>query len=160
MDVIYLDAAKAFDKVPHNILLNKLHHFFNFSEDLTALISSYLKNRPAKVKIEQFFSETYIATSGVPQGSNLGPLLFLLYVNDVEHSIQESKFLMYADDIKFFKAIEGPNDVFKLQNDINNLVSLSKHSGLSYNFKNVLLFPEKEIFYITIITLTMNLWKE
>ena len=135
MDVIYLDAAKAFDKVPHNILLNKLHHFFNFSEDLTALISSYLKNRPAKVKIEQFFSETYIATSGVPQGSNLGPLLFLLYVNDVEHSIQESKFLMYADDIKLFKAIERPNDVFKLQNDINNLVSWSKHSGLSFNFK-------------------------
>ena len=69
---------------------------------------------------------------------------------------------MYADDIKLFKAIEGPNDVFKLQNDINNLVTWSKHSGLSFNFKKCkcFTFPEKEILYITIITLTMNLWKE
>ncbi len=78
LDVIYLDAAKAFDKMSHTVLLSKLKYLFNFSDALVAFLSSYLKNRSLKVKVDNYFSQEFCATSGVPQGSNLGPLLFLL----------------------------------------------------------------------------------
>jgi Reverse transcriptase (RNA-dependent DNA polymerase). len=76
VDVVYTDFQKAFDQIDHNILLVKLESF-GFSEALIKLFTSYLSDRYFMVRYQNFTSESFSPTSGVPQGSNLGPILFL-----------------------------------------------------------------------------------
>ena len=78
---VFLDLRKAFDLVDHEILIHKLK-LYHFSKKSLALFSSYLSNRQQSVIVKNAKSETLIMKSGVPQGSILGPLLFLLYIND------------------------------------------------------------------------------
>jgi hypothetical protein len=78
-------------------------------------------------------SDLLPVTSGVPQGSILGPALFLLYVNDLPSNVKSSRVAMFADDTKVFKAIQSPNDAVKLQEDITNFGNWSSESGLQFN---------------------------
>ena len=94
--MILIDLQKAFDKVNHEILLGKLHAI-GFSEKTIALFKSYLSDRSFKVNINNHFSDLSKIYCGVPQGSILGPLLFLLYVNDMPQAFHSDLFL-YADD--------------------------------------------------------------
>lgn len=132
VDVIYTDFAKAFDKVDHSVILRKLRSF-SFSEDFIKFISSYLSGRKQYVVVNNFKSDYYIATSGVPQGSNLGPLLFLLFINDIVNCVQNSQILLFADDIKIFTEVRCDQDCVELQNDINNLCSWSERNHLPFN---------------------------
>lgn len=134
VDVIYTDFQKAFDKVNHCILLDKLTKI-GFSPLLQDLLKSYLEERKQYVVFKGAKSELYNMTSGVPQGSNLGPLLFLLFINDLPYHIQYSECLLYADDIKIFRNIKDINDSILLQYDIDNLMVWSQTNHLYFNIK-------------------------
>ena len=94
--MILIDLQKAFDTVNHDILLKKME-FIGFSEETTKWFKSYLSNRKFKVHIKNTFSEPGNLLCGVPQGSILGPLLFLLYINDMPQAV-DCELLLYADD--------------------------------------------------------------
>ena len=94
--MILIDIQKAFDTVSHDILLKKME-FIGFSEETTKWFKSYLSNRKFKVYIKNTFSEPGNLLCGVPQGSILGPLLFLLYINDMPQAV-DCELLLYADD--------------------------------------------------------------
>ena len=117
VDVIYVDFAKAFDKVPHERLLIKLKHF-GINGDLHLWLSSYLKNRFFQVKVGNTLSSTKSAVSGVPQRSVLGPILFLIFFSDLS-SLLTTKSSLYANDLKFYG---NPTHTHQtLQTNINRL---------------------------------------
>lgn len=131
VDVVYTDFSKAFDTIDHRILCCKLEQY-GFSSSLVALLRSYLYNRKQYVVYNSFKSKSYVATSGVPQGSNLGPLLFTIYINDLTSKLN-CKSLLYADDLKIFSDIKGISDCLDLQSEINTVHSWCLANKLSMN---------------------------
>ena len=115
---LFLDFKKAFDCVDHEILLSKLQYYGIRGLALT-LMRSYLSNREQCVIIDGSKSETCSSTHGVPQGSNLGPLLFLIYINDLPNSSDLFKFIMFADDSTLSTSI--PKDLNKQPQLINHI---------------------------------------
>ena len=130
-DVIYLDFSKAFDRVPHNALLLKLWQF-GITGNLWWWLKCYLNNRLQCVRLNGSYSTSLPVLSGVPQGSILGPLLFLVYINDLFLSIQHSNAFSFADDTKLFKQIFDLVDSLQLQEDLNSLAVWS-HDYLAFN---------------------------
>ena len=92
-----MDLEKAFDTVNHKILCEKLS-YYGFRGKSNQLLSSYLENRKQYVSINGFDSETKPVARGVPQGSSLGPLLFLIYINDFRYSLSKTECGHFADD--------------------------------------------------------------
>jgi hypothetical protein len=132
VDVNYNDFEKAFDRVDHSLLIEKLKRL-DLSRYLIVYIISYLENRHQYVSYHDCMSEKYQTPSGVPQGSNLGPLLFLIFVNDIKEVIKYSECLLYADDLKVFRKIESRNDAEMLQMDVDSLVVWSNENKLAFN---------------------------
>ena len=97
MTGVFLDITKAFDTIDHNILLNKLKHS-GVGNTTTALFTDYLRNRKQAVLCNGNFSNIKTLTTGVPQGSTLGLLLVLIYVNDLPNILVNVQSLMFADD--------------------------------------------------------------
>ena len=103
IDCIYLDFKKAFDSVSHELLIHKLKSC-NISDSMITWLSSFLNNRKQSVKINGSTSSWTNVTSGVPQGSILGPLMFLLFDNDIPQ-ITLSNIMLFADDTKLWRLI-------------------------------------------------------
>ena len=117
--VIYTDFRRAFDSVPHELLLLKLRSKFGIENNMFCWFQLYLADRLQRVVINGKNSDWYEVTSGVPQGSILGPTLFLMYINDIFNCVNYSHLLLFADDCKIFKEITSKADCDLLQRDIN-----------------------------------------
>lgn len=131
VDVVYTDFSKAFDKIDHPTLLSKLRRL-GISQNLLNLFSSYLENRLQTVFYNGYYSNYFKSTSGVPQGSNLGPLLFLIFINDIADNV-DCKTLLFADDLKIYTAVSGYHDAANLQNQLNKLSQWCQKNNLLLN---------------------------
>ena len=105
-NMILLDFSKAFDSVDHNMLIHKLHKL-DFSGKLLLCISDYLKDRCQRVVLDGVSSQFVLVTSGVPQGSILGPLIFLFFINDMADCTEHSILSLFDDDVKCFRKINN-----------------------------------------------------
>ena len=119
VDTVFLDFRKAFDSVPHKRLLLKLERL-GVSGNVLKWISSFLSNRQQRVVINGQSSEWTDVSSGVPQGSVLGPLLFIMFVNDLPDEVK-SYCKLFADDAKLYKDLQNLEDFETIQNDLNKL---------------------------------------
>ena len=109
-DSIYLDYAKAFDKVDHTLLVKKLHKY-GVHPKLIKWIESFLSDRTQNVVVDGHMSSSAHVISGVPQGTVLGPILFLIFINDITDCITSSTIRCFADDTRISKAISCEEDV-------------------------------------------------
>ena len=123
VDAVYLDFEKAFDKVSHKLLLTKLHKF-GIRGHLLSWFENYLSGRYQRVTVLGETSDTLPVLSGVPQGSILGSLLFLVYVNDLPHSISgESTVAIFADDTKCYRPVKALPEIWdKMATDMPILI--------------------------------------
>ena len=130
-DMIILDFSKAFDRVPHQRLLKKVHHY-GIRGNTHQLISSFLNSRTQQVLVEGQSSEKIPVVSGVPQGSVLGPVLFLMFINDLPDNINSSTRL-FADDCILYCQIRNNNDQHLLQEDLDRLATWEKTWGMEFH---------------------------
>ena len=132
VDIIYLDFKKAFDKVPHQRLLLKLKAH-GIGNGMINWIEKWLIDRRQRVVVDGEVSKWKSVLSGVPQGSVLGPIVFLIYINDLDDDIT-SKVLKFADDTKVFRKIKSDADRQHLQDDLNKLIEWSEKWQMLFNF--------------------------
>lgn len=131
VDAVYLDFSKAFDSVPHLRLLEKLKGY-GFKGKILAWIADFLIGRRQRVCVNACYSDWEIVTSGVPQGSVLGPILFVIFINDLPETVQ-SLCQMYADDSKVYSEVENETMKEKLQADLDNLMVWANKWQMRFN---------------------------
>jgi len=131
VDVVYLDFAKAFDKAPHQRLLSKLRAH-GIRGNVLCWIENWLLNRKQRVCVNGYQSSWQSVLSKVPQGSVLGPVLFLIFINDLDTGIV-NHILKFADDTKVFGNINHVSDSIKLQEDLNALFNWSQDWQMKFN---------------------------
>ena len=132
-DVAVLDFSKAFDKVPHERLIQKLNHC-NLHPNTVEWIRSFLTDRSQRVVVDGHTSDEKPVLSGVPQGSVLGPILFLIFINDISDSV-DSFLRLFADDCLLYREIKTREDQDMLQKDLDTLVEWAKKWGMEFNIK-------------------------
>ena len=131
MDQIFLDLQKAFDSVPHQRLLFKLQRF-GIHGEIYEWIKSFLSERYQRVGVNGTHSEWTKVESGVPQGSVLGPILFIIFIDDLPEHI-EAWSSIFADDTKIVQTVCNDEDCKKLQKDLNNLTDWAEMWKLTFN---------------------------
>ena len=132
VDTIYTDFSKAFDRVSHTKLLSKILSF-GIKGNIANWIKDFLSERYQRVRVEGSLSDWTIVKSGVPQGSVLGPTLFVLYINDLPDALHEDVVKLFADDAKLSKSISSVEDAISLQKTVDKLVQWSDKWSLSLN---------------------------
>ncbi|XP_065677350.1 probable RNA-directed DNA polymerase from transposon BS [Hydra vulgaris] len=134
-DVLYTDFSKAFDKVPHRRLMSKLISYGIVGVILN-WIEAYLHNRKQRVNLGDCVSKWLTVESGVPEGSVLGPLLFLIFINDLPDTLKNN-IKLYADDSKIINIFKSDEDIRinKLQLDIDNIMKWSSLWLMKFNYE-------------------------
>jgi len=132
VDVIYTDFSKAFDSLDHNALIFILDRL-GIGEPLLSWFGSYLSDRRQFVSLFGKSSDFFRASSGVPQGSHLGPLLFNIFINTMCSAISSCRLLLFADDSKIFLRITTNNDCLTLQNTLDKFTNWCNTFNLSLN---------------------------
>ena len=158
-----MDFSKAFDKVDHNLLTYKL---FNLGLNVKTVkwITSFLQDRTQTVVVEGYKSLSVPVMSGVPQGSVLGPCLFLAYINDLPDSLK-SRVRLFADDTIVYLTIDAKSDPQVLQNDLHTLEKWEENWSMEFNAdkceviriskkKNTIIYPNQ--FHNTELKTTKN----
>jgi len=133
-DVVYFDFAKAFDSVNHDLILYKLKYYYNIDGMLLQFMKSYLSGREQSVVVNGAISATLPVLSGVPQGSIIGPTLFVLFINDIYSGLSHgTNILLYADDTKIWREISEQEDHNILQHDINFLMTWARTNKMKFH---------------------------
>ena len=144
--VVALDLSKAFDSIDHQLLLTKLPSFgIRTNTNTYRFFKNYLEDRRQKVKLDGISSSELKIKTGVPQGSILGPLLFIMFVNDFPRTVLESKCVMYADDTTIYASSRNPSNIeFALNNDLRNANNWYNRNKLKLNIaktKFMVIYP-------------------
>ena len=152
-DIILLDFAKAFDKVPHDRLLHKIE-FYGVRQNTLEWIKQFLTNRTQSVILENHKLDPLDVVSGVPQGTVMGPLLFLVYINDLPEATSSSA-RPFADDCLLFRRIRKIQDAVDLQNDLSSLEEWERKWQMCFHPEKciVIRVPGKRQFHQTSYTL-------
>ena len=133
-DVVYFDFSKAFDSVNHEIVLRKLKESYKIDGRLLKFIMNYLKGREQSVVIDNCKSSSKPVLSGVPQGSIIGPILFVLFINDLPLGLSPGTDLaLYADATKIWRSIASESDHRILQNDVNYLHEWARSNKMKFH---------------------------
>lgn len=132
VDVIYLDFTKAYDKVDIGILLHKVREM-GITGKLGLWLHSFLTDRKQVVTVDGVVTQPSAVISGVPQGSVLGPLLFLIHISDIDAHVRHSLLASFADDTRVLKEVSSDHDAALLQSDLNALYSWAKLNNMSFN---------------------------
>ena len=130
-DLVIMDFSKAFDTVPYRRLMAKLHHV-GIRNNIHSWIETFLTKRHQQVVVDGESSQSSPVESGVPQGTVLGPLLFLVYINDLPDGLSSSVRL-FADDCILYREIKDPEDAKILQNDVNHLCDWETKWQMGFN---------------------------
>ena len=131
IDCVYFDFKKAFDKVPNQRLIYKAEQY-GIKGDIINWIKSFWSSRTQQVVINGESSECKDMTSGIPQGSVLGPLLFVIFINDLLDEVKSDMYL-FADDTKVFRRISTKEDEEILQKDINDMLKWADKWQLEFH---------------------------
>jgi len=140
-DVIILDFSKAFDTVPHSKLLHKLEHY-GVRGPILSWLTSFLTERTMRVVLEGEASDDVAVESGVPQGTVLGPLLFLCHINDLPDAVK-STVRLFADDCLLYRVIRTFQDHLALQADLKKLEEWAIQWGMRFNAQKCYVLPTK-----------------
>ena len=132
VDAVYLDIKKAFDRVPHRRLLWKLENVGGLKGKMLEWMKDYLQDRQMKTVIKDVSSSWCKVISGVPQGSVLAPIMFQVYINDMNEGLS-SYINLFADDAKLLKVIKNLEDCMELQRDIDKIYEWSQKWKLEFN---------------------------
>ena len=139
VDMVYLDFAKAFDKVDHGILLHKVKDL-GINGKLGQWFYHFLTNRQHFVRLPGGLSDDHPVISGVPQGTVLGPLLFIIMIGDINRDVGSSKLISFADDTRVYRQIADTEDCDSLQQDLNSVYKWAS-DNMFFNAKIIHYLP-------------------
>ena len=150
VDIDVLDFSKAFDTVPHGKLLHKLDAY-GIKESLHKWISSFPQDRQMNVVVEGEHSESAPVESGGPQGTVLGPLMFLCHINDLPDTVK-SQVRLFADDCLLYRQIKSQTDHTTLQNDLIELKKMGSQMGHAFQCQKKMLYSICQTKIITVLS--------
>ena len=156
VDMVYLDFSKAFDKVDHGILLHKLRAL-GITGNIGIWLFHFLTDRSHFVRLPGGISEDHPVLSGVPQGTVLGPLLFLIMISDIDKDVSASKLVSFTDDTRLYSGVGDVADCDELQLDLNAVYDWASSNNMFFNSKSLVMFvlapthlPISQIFILTL----------